>query len=70
MTKGIAKISRWSDGEISLTITDVKEQRVHTEISLSKDQLYELLVKDKTNVEIKDIAIFEDEKWKIILIED
>jgi hypothetical protein len=70
MAKGIAKISRWSDGKISLTVTDENEQRLHTEISLSKDQLYELLVKDKTNVEIKDIAIFEEEKWKRISIEE
>jgi hypothetical protein len=70
MTKGIAKISRWSDGKISLTITDEKSMQVHAEISLSKDQLYELLVKDKTDVEINDIAIFENEKWKRISIEE
>jgi hypothetical protein len=67
MTNGIAKINRWSDGKISLTITDEKEQQFHTEISLSKDQIYELLAKDKTNVEIKDVAIFQDKNWKRIL---
>jgi hypothetical protein len=70
MAKGTAKISRWSDGKISLTITDERAQRVHAEISMSKDQLYELLAKDKTIVEIKDIAIFEDDKWKRISIEE
>jgi hypothetical protein len=69
MAKGIAKISRWSDGKISLTIADEKKMQVHVEISLSKDQLYELLVKDKADVEIEDIAIFEDEKWKRVSIE-